>query len=154
MRYFLLIIMIIVLYNLKPIKLEEIKTLKPETISVEVKGNLKNPGIFEIKAYSKFEDLLKELQLNPDSSVDHLSLNKILINEEIIVVNSNDDVMVSINSGSLSELSSLKGIGEVIAQRIITYRSEVSHFNTLEDLKKVKGIGEKVFENIKDFITL
>ena len=40
-----------------------------------------------------------------------------------------------------------------IAQRIIDYR-RIQPFETLEEIMEVKGIGEKMFEQIKDEITL
>ena len=47
----------------------------------------------------------------------------------------------------------MNGIGEAIAQRIIDYRNE-HPFSSLEELKEVKGIGDKLYEKIKDQITL
>lgn len=155
MRYFLILIFILLLYSLKPLNLEDIDKLKPKEINVEVKGYLKNPGIFTIKSYSSIKDLINDLDLYEDSNLDHLSLNKQLLNEDIIVINKNKEtVKVSINSASLEELMTLKGIGEKIAQRIIDYRSNVKHFDTLESIMNVKGIGERVFQNIKDYIIL
>ncbi len=155
MRYFLILIFILLLYSLKPLNLEDIDKLKPKEINVEVKGYLKNPGIFTIKSYSSIKDLINDLDLYEDSNLDHLSLNKQLLNEDIIVINKNNEtIKVSINSASLEELMTLKGIGEKIAQRIIDYRSNVKHFDTLESIMNVKGIGERVFQNIKDYIIL
>lgn len=155
MRYFFLILIIICIYNLKPISLKEIKDLKPMEINVEVRGHLKNPGLFTIKSFSSINDLIADLDLYEDSNLDHLSLSKNLINKEIIVINKNSEIKkVSINSASVEELMTLKGIGEKIAERIIAYRTNVSYFESIEAIKNVKGIGEAIFENIKDYIIL
>lgn len=155
MRYFFILLILLILFSFKPLKLEEISKLKPKEISIEVKGHLKNPGIFILKSYSSINDLLKDLDLYEDSNLDHLSLNKQLLNEDIIIINKDKEFMkVSINSGSLEDLMTLKGIGEKIAQRIIDYRNNVSHFDSLEAIKNVKGIGDALFENIKDYIIL
>ena len=61
--------------------------------------------------------------------------------------------IVNINTGNLEELITLRGIGEVIASRIIAFR-EATPFITIEDLMKVSGIGEVIFAQIKDFITV
>ncbi|MFW6105474.1 MAG: ComEA family DNA-binding protein [Chloroflexota bacterium] len=45
-------------------------------------------------------------------------------------------------------------MGEVLAQRIVDYRSENGPFGRIEDLLKVSGIGTATFEKIKDFITV
>lgn len=147
--------MILMLINLKPTNLSEISKVVNETIIVEVKGHLNNPGIFEIKTFSTFNDLLKVLNLYEDSDISNYSLNKRLINDDLIVINKMNEIKkISINSASIDELITLNGIGEVIAKRIIDYRENVKSFNDLEDLKNVKGIGDKLFSKIKDFITL
>lgn len=60
---------------------------------------------------------------------------------------------VNLNTATLEELKSIKGIGETKAKAILEYRQE-QNFTSIEDIKKVKGIGEKTFENIKDSITV
>ena len=58
-----------------------------------------------------------------------------------------------LNSATLEQLDSLPGIGPSIAQRIIDYRNNIP-FVELEQIKEVKGIGDKLYEKIKDLITL
>ncbi len=65
-----------------------------------------------------------------------------------------DTGKININTASESELTQLTGVGPKTAASIITYREEISPFQTIEDLMKVKGIGEKTFEKIKDRITV
>jgi len=60
---------------------------------------------------------------------------------------------VDLNTASLKELSSLKGIGSSTAQKIIKYRSE-HKFSSVEELMKVKGIGQKKFEMIKKDLSI
>jgi competence protein ComEA len=61
---------------------------------------------------------------------------------------------VNINTASASELETLPRIGPKIAQRIIDFRSKNGNFKKVEEIMKVQGIGEKVFENIRDLITV
>jgi len=61
---------------------------------------------------------------------------------------------VNINTASLAELEKLPRIGPQIAQRILDYRKENGNFKKVEDILKVRGIGEKVFEQLKDLITV
>jgi len=42
----------------------------------------------------------------------------------------------------------------VFALRIIEYRLEFGPFEKIEEIKAVDGIGEKIFDRIKDYITV
>ena len=55
-----------------------------------------------------------------------------------------------LNVGDADALDQLPGIGEVLAERIIEFRSEVGAFRLPEDLMMVKGIGEKKFVDIME----
>lgn len=65
-----------------------------------------------------------------------------------------DDQKVNINTASADELAKLPRIGPAIAQRIVDFRKENGNFKRIEDLMKVRGIGEKVFNQLKDLITV
>jgi competence protein ComEA len=60
---------------------------------------------------------------------------------------------VNINTATVEELGSLKGIGSSTAAKIVQYRQ--SHkFEKTEDLMKVKGIGQKKFDSIKEELSV
>jgi competence protein ComEA len=61
---------------------------------------------------------------------------------------------VNINTASESELEALPGIGQVLAQRIVDYRTQHGPFHDVKDLLKVEGIGEKKFDSLKDYVTV
>jgi len=61
---------------------------------------------------------------------------------------------ININTASLAELQKLPRVGEKVAQRIIDFRKKNGRFKRIEDIMKVKGIGEKMFNRIKDLITV
>lgn len=61
---------------------------------------------------------------------------------------------VDINDATAAELSSLPGIGEKIAERIIEYRNKNGNFRRIEELQNVKGIGKKMFAKIKPFVEI
>jgi comEA protein len=61
---------------------------------------------------------------------------------------------VNINTASASELESLPRIGPKVAQRIVDFRTKNGGFKRIEEIMKIQGIGEKVYENIKDLITV
>ena len=62
--------------------------------------------------------------------------------------------LVNINTASVSELTTVSGIGESRAQAIIAYREANGNFQTIEDIKKVDGIKDGLFSKIKDKITV
>ena len=58
---------------------------------------------------------------------------------------------VDLNTATMEQLHTLKGIGHKKAVAIIEYRKE-HNFTKIEDIMKVKGIGKKLFEKIKSEI--
>lgn len=65
-----------------------------------------------------------------------------------------DILLVDINTADAAELAGLPGIGEVLAQRIIDYRTLHGSFTAVEQLMGVEGIGEGKLEDILDWITI
>lgn len=58
--------------------------------------------------------------------------------------------LVNLNTASEKELQSIKGIGPVLAERIIAGRP----YRTVDDLLKVKGIGPKKLETIRPYFVV
>ena len=61
---------------------------------------------------------------------------------------------VNINTADADTLSSLPGIGQVLAERILAYRQQNGSFRAVEEITKVEGIGEKKAEAILELITV
>ena len=55
-------------------------------------------------------------------------------------------------TAGVDELDSLPGIGPVLAQRIVDWRTENGPFTDAAQLLEVDGIGQTVLESIQDFI--
>jgi competence protein ComEA len=62
--------------------------------------------------------------------------------------------LVNVNAALATELEELPGIGEVIAQRIIDYRTENGPFATVDELLDVSGIGDAILESIRELVTV
>jgi len=62
--------------------------------------------------------------------------------------------LVNINTADVAGLSSLSGIGEATAKKIIADREKNGPFKTTKDITRVSGIGDKKYEAIKDSITV
>ena len=59
---------------------------------------------------------------------------------------------LNLNTATREELIALPGIGEVLANRILTYRAENGPFRTATELMNVSGIGEKTFAGLRNLI--
>jgi len=62
--------------------------------------------------------------------------------------------LVNVNTASATELEELPGIGEVIAQRIVDYRTQNGPFTSVDDLLDVSGIGDAILAEIHDLVTV
>lgn len=69
-------------------------------------------------------------------------------------VSASQSTLININTAPQTELESLPGIGPVLAQRIIDYRTTVGPFQTVDDLIEVSGIGAKTLDNLRALITV
>ena len=127
---------------------------KPSTKDVEIKGEVNHPGIYTVKWDASIQDVIEQADgLTDLANTDALALNRIVEENEVIVIGKQEENYISINTASLEQLQTLPGIGPSLASRIIEYRQERS-FQSIEEIKNVKGIGDKLFEKIKEKIVL
>jgi competence protein ComEA len=62
--------------------------------------------------------------------------------------------LVNVNTATATELEELPGIGEVIAQAIVDYRTENGPFASVDQLLDVSGIGDATLEDIRDLVSV
>ena len=124
-------------------------TTQRKTKQIEVKGEVKHPGVYTVDIHADAEEVLKK-----GADVSGINQTQDLSDHSVLVVGKQQEQKkISINSATEKELQTLTGIGPSMAQRIIAYRSQ-QPFQTIEDIMKVKGIKEKLFAKIKEQITL
>jgi competence protein ComEA len=155
---------------------EVIPVAEEVSIVVEVAGAVVKPGVFEMEMGNRiFEALARAGGLAGEADRQWVEKNinkseklkdgqKIYIyrvgeienreGEERLNVVEKDSGLVSLNNATSGELESLPGIGPVMAGKIIKYREENGGFRNVEEVKLVAGIGDKLFEGIKDLISL
>ncbi|MDD4705698.1 MAG: helix-hairpin-helix domain-containing protein [Bacilli bacterium] len=80
-----------------------------------------------------------------------ITTTKLITTTKYITTTKNE--LININTANIEELTTLNGIGEVIANRIISYRIN-SPFIAIEEIMKVQGIGPNLFAKIKDYIII
>lgn len=149
----------------------EDKTTVSTVIYVDVKGEIHHPGVYQMKAESRVKDLIEAAGgFTPLADDQKLNLAQLLEDQMVIVVpkkgeevNSELDQAptsqkkevgkegkVNINTATVEELKTLKGIGEKKAEAIIEYRKKNGSFKNKEELMKVRGIGKKLYESFQE----
>lgn len=149
----------------------EDKTTVSTVIYVDVKGEVHHPGVYQMKAENRVKDLIEAAGgFTPLADDQKLNLTQLLGDQMVIVVpkkgeevNSElaqaptsqkkevgKEVKVNINTATVEELKTLKGIGEKKAEAIIEYRKKNGSFKNKEELMKVRGIGKKLYESFQE----
>lgn len=141
-----------------------------DRIGVYISGEVKNTGVYYLKKDSRITDLINICgglteeadvsKINPAQKLNDSdkiiipkkeeNLNNIETEDENKGVDNVQD-KININTATKDELTSLNGIGEATANKIINYRNK-NKFKEIEDIMNVPGIGEAKFNNIKDYI--
>ena len=148
----------------------EVSTTQETVIFVDIKGEVKKPGVYQMKAGDRVKDALDAAGgLTEEADSQKVNLAKRLEDQMVIVVpkvgeeaeeipagetrnEATKEGKVNINTATVEELKTLKGVGEKKAEAIIEYRKKNGSFQTKEDLMKVRGIGKKLFESCQERI--
>lgn len=134
----------------------------------DISGEVIKPGVYKLPIGSRINDGLAVaggLAANADREWVEKSINRaeVLYDGQKIYIPKRGEVMgeinmgsgkISLNKASLEELDKLSGVGPATAQSIIDYRQKMGGFMSVEEIKAVSGIGEKLYEKIKDEISL
>ena len=148
----------------------EVSTTQETVIFVDIKGEVRNPGVYQMKVGDRVKDALEAAGgLTAEADSQKVNLAKRLEDQMVIVVpkvgeeaeeipagetrnEATKEGKVNINTATVEELKTLKGVGEKKAEAIIEYRKKNGSFQTKEDLMKVRGIGKKLFESFQERI--
>ena len=148
----------------------EVSTTKETVIFVDIKGAVQNPGVYQMKVGDRVKDALDAAGgLTEEADSQKVNLAKRLEDQMVIVVpkvgeeaeeipegatskEATKEGKVNINTATVEELKTLKGVGEKKAEAIIEYRKKNGSFQTKEDLMKVRGIGKKLFDSFQERI--
>jgi competence protein ComEA len=61
--------------------------------------------------------------------------------------------LVDLNTATVGQLDGLPGVGPVLAQRILDWRTAHGRFNSVDQLRSVTGIGSSKFSDLKPLVT-
>ena len=146
----------------------------PEIITVDVKGAVKQPGVYELRSDSRVHDAIhKAGGMTAEANSQSVNLAQKLSDEAVIyVAKEGEDVpalgssespatssasdrktgKVHLNRATESELQTVSGIGQKRAQDIIAYRDANGPFRSVDDLKKCfRNRGENTGETKRCF---
>lgn len=150
----------------------EARENRSQIFFVDIGGAVEKPGVYEVSEDTRlFEVIEMAGGLSEDADTDHVNRASFVEDGQkiIIPVKGSDGTgdldttaasstavengLININTASADELKTLNGIGDVMAEKILEYRSSRA-FKSKEDIMSVDGIGSKIYEKIKDRITV
>lgn len=154
-------------------KEEKDESVEQDLITVDVKGAVKSPGIYDLPVGSRVNDAVQKAGgLTEQADSKSLNLAQKVSDEALVYVptkgeesasqqagsgtasSTNKEKKINLNKASLEELKQVKGLGGKRAQDIIDHRETNGKFKSVEELKKVSGIGAKTIEKLKDYVTV
>ena len=154
----------------------EVKKEEPveqDLITVDVKGAVKAPGIYDLPVGSRVNDAVQKAGgLTEQADSKSLNLAQKVSDEALVYVptkgeeaasqqtasgtasSTSKEKKINLNKAGLEELKQVKGLGGKRAQDIIDHRETNGKFKSVDELKKVSGIGAKTIEKLKDYVTV
>ena len=157
----------------KEVKEEKEEPVEQDLITVDVKGAVKAPGIYDLPVGSRVNDAVQKAGgLTEQADSKSLNLAQKVSDEALVYVptkgeeaasqqtgsgvasSTSKEKKVNLNKASLEEIKQVKGLGGKRAQDIIDHRETNGKFKSVDELKKVSGIGAKTIEKLKDYVTV
>ncbi|MGW2558834.1 helix-hairpin-helix domain-containing protein [Streptomyces sp. NPDC001514] len=143
-------------------------------IVVDVSGKVRRPGVLRLPAGSRVADALRAAGgVKAGTDITGLNRARVLMDGEQVVVGAPPTLgapapggtsgtggasagpamgPVSLNSATVEQLDTLPGVGPVLAQHIVDYRTEHGGFRSVDELREVKGIGDRRFADLQTLV--
>jgi competence protein ComEA len=138
---------------------------------VDVAGRVRRPGLVRLPSGDRVADALRAAGgVRPRTDLTSLNLAAQLVDGEQIVVGTpatgpatstasgaaapGAGALVNINTADATALDALPGIGPVLAQRIVDYRTAHGTFHDVGQLQDVSGIGPAKYADLRNLVTV
>lgn len=143
---------------------------EPTILVVDVAGWVRRPGVYEFHEGDRVIDAIEAAGgARRGAALESLNLAMPLVDGTQVLVpraakggalgavasaGSGATSKVNINTATAFELEALPGVGEVIAQRIVDYRTANGPFGSVDELIDVSGIGESTLASMRELVTV
>ncbi|MFI1454338.1 ComEA family DNA-binding protein [Streptomyces roseus] len=142
-------------------------------IVVDVSGKVREPGVRRLPAGARVEDALAAAGgVRPGTDVSGLNRARVLVDGEQVVVGAPAQLApggpgsgagpgggpggaagpLSLGTATVEQLDGLPGVGPVLAQHIVEFRTARGGFRSVEELRQVDGIGERRFADLRKLV--
>ncbi|MEV6583449.1 ComEA family DNA-binding protein [Streptomyces sp. NPDC051582] len=142
-------------------------------IVVDVSGKVRDPGVRRLPAGARVEDALAAAGgVRPGADVSGLNRARVLVDGEQVVVGAPAQPApggpgsgagpggggggaagpLSLGTATVEQLDGLPGVGPVLAQHIVEFRTARGGFRSVEELRQVDGIGERRFADLRKLV--
>lgn len=132
-------------------------------ILVDVSGKVRDPGVRRLPAGSRVEDALAAAGgVRPGTDTTGLNRARVLMDGEQVLVGApapppgggggGATGPLSLGTATAEQLDGLPGVGPVLAQHIVDFRTERGGFRSVEELRQVNGIGERRFADLRKLV--
>lgn len=135
-------------------------------VVVAVSGKVRRPGLVRLPAGSRVDDAVRAAGgAVGGADLGILNLARRLVDGEQVLVGVGPPPgaapgaaaaggLLDLNTASASDLDALPGIGPVLAQRIVDWRTEHGRFASVDQLREVTGIGESKYADLESKVTV
>ena len=139
------------------------------SVVVHVVGQVAQPGVVTLPEESRVADAIDAAGgAGPEADLSAVNLARVLVDGEQVVVPRPGEAtapvggpgagsgggLLNLNVAEVGALDALPGIGPVLAQRIVDWRTEHERFSNVEELTEVSGIGPSLLEDVRDLVTV
>lgn len=129
---------------------------------VDVAGRVRRPGLVRLAVGARVDDALRAAGgVLPGVRTDALNLARKLADGEQVLVGvaaaaagPGSPGLLNLNTATASDIEQLPGIGPVLAQKIVDWRTEHQRFASVDQLREVSGIGESKFAGLRTKVTV
>lgn len=136
----------------------------PEIV-VAVAGKVRRPGLVRLPAGARVDDAIKAAGgLLPGAQPGLLNLAaKVTDGQQVLVgvaqpaaasSGGSGGGLLDLNTATVQDFDALPGIGPVLAERIVAWRTEHGRFASVDQLREVSGIGESKYQQVKSKVTV